>query len=117
MENYNEFQNIADILIEMKSFLNEDSNMVWSGFENAIDFMNELDKDINLIRKGDIETLKRIYINFAPTSTYQEISLSNGWGKEYLRLSSIFDKNYEIIVSKKSKSTSILVRIKSIFNI
>ena len=36
-------------------------------------------------------------MEFAPTSTYQEISLSNGWGNEFLKLADQFDKLYEKI--------------------
>jgi hypothetical protein len=42
--------------------------------------------------KVDNDILK---VEFAPTSTIQEIAMSNGWHDEYLKLSTKFDKEIE----------------------
>jgi len=34
---------------------------------------------------------------FAPTGPIQEVSLSSGWGQEFLELAERFDKEYEIV--------------------
>jgi hypothetical protein len=47
-----------------------------------------------------------VQTEFLPTSTYQEISISNGWGDNYIKLSSEFDKLYEKLIERKTAHNS-----------
>ena len=55
--------------------------------------------------KDQIERLERnekidthlLEVEFAVTSTLQEISMTNGWSKEYLKLAAEFDEEIEKI--------------------
>ena len=94
MKYYKEYQEIVKILEEIKSYINEDTDTTWAGFKDAKDFLIELNKDINLLKLCDYETLEKVNIEFLATSTYQELSLSNGWSDEYLILASKFDDLY-----------------------
>ena len=38
-----------------------------------------------------------IRVLFAPTGPIQEVSLSSGWGHEFIKLAERFDKEYEIV--------------------
>lgn len=57
-------------------------------------FLIELSKDIELLKLCDYETLEKVNIEFLATSTYQELSLSDGWSDEYLILAYKFDDLY-----------------------
>ena len=50
-----------------------------------------LKQDIEKIEYCDFNTLEKINTEFGPTSTYQEISISAGWGQEFLIIAEEFD--------------------------
>lgn len=56
------------------------------------------------LKKLSFVTLKlwKTEYGLSPTSTYQEISLSNGWEKEFLSLAKKSDKQYERIKGQKT---------------
>lgn len=89
-----DFQNIADILKQLKGFITQKTNTFWTGFESANAFLEELNRDIERIEACDFEALEKVMIEFAPTGTYQELSLSNGWSDDYIKLANKFDKLY-----------------------
>jgi len=94
---YNNFQKVKQILETIKSWTTDETDTVWAGYNNGKEFLIDLNTDIEKIRYCDFETLDKLNTEFAPTSTYQEISLSNGWGGEFLKLAEQFDKLYEKI--------------------
>lgn len=100
---YKDFQNIAGILIQIKSYISSDSDMVWAGYDNADQFIEELNKHIQYIQNCSFIVLSDIHVNFLPTCTYQEISISNGWSDEYINLSNKFDKIYTLLIQTKAK--------------
>lgn len=115
---YQEFQNIARILEWIRIYTPPTADTVWAGFDSAEEFLKELETDIENIRLCDNETLKKLNIEFIATSTYQELSLSNGWGNEYIGLSTEFDQCYTQITSKRLRSTkskTILSWLKELF--
>lgn len=109
MQNYNEYQEIVKILEKIKSYINDETDTIWAGFNNTEDLLIELNKDIELLKLCDYETLVKVNIDFLPTCTYQELSLSNGWSDEYLIMSEKFDKCYQIIKDKKQLSNIIFM--------
>ena len=99
---YTNFQKVRQILETIKGWTTEETDTVWAGYDNGNEFLIDLNKDIEKIKFCDFETLDKLNMKFAPTSTYQEISLSNGWAEEYIKLAEQFDKLYEKIKSKKT---------------
>ncbi len=98
---YAEFQKVRQILENIKAWTTDETDTVWAGYDNGKEFLVDLNADIEKIKFCDFETLEKLNMEFAPTSTYQEISLSNGWAGEYLKLAEQFDKIYEKIKSIK----------------
>jgi hypothetical protein len=73
-----------------------------AGYDSGKEFLCDLDVDIEKIKFCDFDTLEKLNMEFAPTSTYQEISLSNGWANEFLKLAEQFDNLYEKINNQKT---------------
>lgn len=99
---YADFQSVADILQDIKSKINSDTDTIWAGFDSVEIFLNELTQDIENIKLCNFTTLDKINIEFAVTSTYQKLSMSNGWGDYYLKLAERFDTVYEKIMKLKA---------------
>ena len=108
IEFYKDFQKVADVLKRIKTFITNDTDTVWAGFDNANKFLDELNQDIEKIENCDFLTLEKVYIEFLPTCTYQELSMSNGWRDKYLELSTEFDKIYEQMTERKTAHNSTL---------
>jgi len=94
---YANFQIIAEILQEIKNKINLDTDTIWAGFDSVNIFLKELNQDIENIMLCNFSTLDKVNIEFAVTSTYQELSMSNGWSDDYLKLAEKFDKTYKEI--------------------
>ena len=105
---YKDFQKVADILKRIKTFITNDTDTVWAGFDNADKFLDELNQNIEKIENCDFLTLEKVHIEFLPTCTYQELSMSNGWSDKYLELSTEFDKIYEQMTERKTAHNSTL---------
>lgn len=108
IEYYKDFQKVAAILKQIKVLISKDTDTVWAGFDNADKFLKELNKDIEKIENCDYQTLEKVHIEFLPTCTYQELSMSNGWSDKYLELSIDFDKIYERMTKRKTAHNSTL---------
>lgn len=103
---YANFQIVAEILQELKSKANINTDTIWAGFDSVDIFLKELSQDIENIKLCNFTTLDKVNIEFAVTSTYQELSISNGWGDDYLKLAEKFDKVYEEIMKPKIIETN-----------
>jgi len=103
---YKDFQKVADILGEIKLSIKTNTDTVCSRFDNAEHFLTDLNQDIANIRKCNFTILDKVHTEFLPTSTYQEISISNGWDDNYVKLSSDFDKLYERLTERKTAHNS-----------
>ena len=98
---YNDFQKVKSILETIKNWIIDDTDTVWAGYDNGKEFLVDLNTDIEKIKFCDFETLDKLNMEFAQASTYQEISLSNGWANEYLKLAEQFDNLYKRLKSKQ----------------
>ena len=96
---YCDFQNVRQILEHIKSWTTSETDTVWAGYDNGEDFLVDLNQDIEKIKFCDFATLDKLEMEFAPTSTYQEISLSNGWGDNFLKLAEDFDSLHKKITT------------------
>jgi hypothetical protein len=100
---YTDFQKVRQILEIIKSWTTDETDTVWAGYDNGKEFLIDLNADIEKMKFCDFETLDKLNMEFAPTSTYQEISLSNGWSEDFLKLAEQFDKLYEAIKKQTIK--------------
>lgn len=108
IECYKDFQKVAEILKQIKSLTNAGSDTAWSRFDSTELFLVDLNQDITNIENCNFSTLDKVHTEFLPTSTYQEISISNGWGDNYIKLSNDFDKLYIKLTERKTAHNSTL---------
>lgn len=92
---YNELTKDAiNILLRVKENNNDDSDFVWTSYDNVNEFYKDIDRYIIQLEKSDKEILDEIYNHFLPTATFQELAMANGWTIEYHKLAEKFDKIY-----------------------
>jgi DNA polymerase/3'-5' exonuclease PolX len=86
---------LITILREAKAFLAMDGNYFsWSSWRDQNQAISEIDSIITEFENGSVPDIGAL---FAPTCPIQEISLSSGWGHEFIELAERFDKEYEIV--------------------
>jgi len=86
-------QALIDVLEETKRFLSQDSNdYSWSSWNGPTDACEEIDRLIQQVREGKSGKPIEYQFLFAATGPIQEVSLSSGWGKQFLKLSRRADK-------------------------
>lgn len=102
---YNDFQKIREILEQIKGWITPETDTIWAGYDNADEFLVDLNADIEKIRFCDFSTLNNLVAEFAVSCTYQEIALSNGWSHHYLKLAEKFDGLHEKITSGYSTTS------------
>ncbi len=117
-----ELQQIITIVETVKSKITDDTDVVWSGYDNPGELREEIENDLKALKSGDLDKLETFKTHFLPTATFQEVSLSNGWGHELLLLAEEYDKLYEKL-KKKSHYNSmaipnkgVIARLKSWFS-
>ncbi|GIH04224.1 hypothetical protein Rhe02_22910 [Rhizocola hellebori] len=67
-----------------------DNDFTWASFRDTEAALSELDELAAKVRR-DGEVPFMLTVLFAPTGPIQEVSLSSGWGSEFLALASRFD--------------------------
>ena len=83
---------LVEVLRETRELLaRHDNNFLWSYWDSATDALREFDAFITQIESGDTSGRSDLKLLFAPTGSIQEVSLSSGWGQEFLALSARFD--------------------------
>src|SRR6266487_3254055 len=87
-------KDLIDIIEKVKRRITDNSDMVWTSYDNAKELRNELETYIEELQTGDLSCLEKLKTLFLPTATLQEHSISNGWTDEYMRLSENFDRLY-----------------------
>jgi hypothetical protein len=86
---------LITILREARVFLALDGNdFSWSSWRDQNQAISEIDSIITELENGSVPDIR---VLFAPTGPIQEISLSSGWGHEFIELAERFDKEYEIV--------------------
>jgi len=85
---------IIEVIKKVRLKINSNTDVIWSGFENATSLITQLDNDISNLSMGDYSSINTYDTYFLPTGDFQEISISNGWGEEYLELAKEFEKHY-----------------------
>jgi hypothetical protein len=89
-------QNLIDVLDEARSLLAEpDNDFAWSSWKAAGAACREIDRLVSLLASGSLPPRGELSVLFAPTGPIQEVSISSGWGDEFLRLAQRFDRAAE----------------------
>ena len=88
----NTIHDLAEVLRETRKLLaRPDNQFVWSHWNSAEDALREIDKFIAQVESGETTRRADLELLFAPTGSIQEVSISSGWGEEFLALSERFD--------------------------
>lgn len=86
-------QKLVEVLSETRQFLaRPDNDFAWSSWEDAGAALREIDGLIARIQSGDIPKRSDLDLLFLPTGPIQEVSVSSGWGQEFLDLAKHFDR-------------------------
>ena len=93
MENINNDEKVIIEILETvkKLILEPRTDISWSIFDSKDDLIIEIDTHIQKLKLRDFSKVKDLILLFAPTSDFQEISLSSGWSNDYLKISERFD--------------------------
>ena len=83
---------LIEVIKRVKEKITDDSDMVWTRYDNAEELRNELETYSEELRKGNTSCLNKLYLLFLPTASLQEHSISNNWTDDYLELSRIIDR-------------------------
>ncbi len=87
-----QYRNLARLLAEVRSIVTlPDTDVAWSRFSTVDDLLNYLEVCTARLTAQDTSVLHELELFFGPTGALQEISLSSGWGEEFLTLSNRFD--------------------------
>ncbi len=89
---FNDIQKIIGILTVIRNKINGQTEMLYTLWENPQEAIEEINDCIQKLQTGDIGVLKTINMLFAPTGSFQELSMQNGWSDEYLKMGEQFDK-------------------------
>lgn len=82
------FYDCIQVTIE-KIEASEDS--IWAGLSGQ-EVVMDLKFAVEKVKEGKEYDRGHISMLYAPTGSIQEIAIDNGWGEEFLRISSNFDK-------------------------
>jgi hypothetical protein len=89
---FQERRQLVDVLRETQAWLSREGNdFSWSSWSDAIRAHDEIDQLIQCVEGGRIPTPSELDFLFAPTGPIQEVSVSSGWGYEFLELANRFD--------------------------
>ena len=87
-----DFSALVAILTEARRLLARPGNdFCYSSWQDAPAALAELDLQIAIVEKGRLPRKLDLEILFGPTGPIQEVSLSSGWGQEFLDIAGRFD--------------------------
>lgn len=88
----NPCRTLADLLREARALLaRPGNNFDWSSWEDEETALREVDGLIAVLEAGRLPARLEVTVLFAPTGPIQEVSLSSGWGDEFVELADRFD--------------------------
>jgi hypothetical protein len=86
-------QDVIDILGQVIRLIESgEPDVTWSGYDTVDDVLLDLADHIDRLAKNDLSKRKELEILFAPTGALQELSISSGWGEQFLTLAERFDR-------------------------
>lgn len=84
---------LISILYEAQERLRDPNNdFSWSSWRNAEAALTEVNQFIVQLKQNKLTSLLRLQTLFAPTGPIQEVSLTSGWGEDFLLLAQRFDE-------------------------
>lgn len=84
---------LINILREARGFLQRgEGDYSWSSWEDESAALAELDEIIRNLLIGQAPPTSTLQVLFAPTGPMQEVSLSSGWGNEFVELADRLDQ-------------------------
>ena len=96
-----EIKEIIALLEVIRRYVSiENSDVTMSTFNTNKDVINNIDNHIARLSESDISNINELIVLFLPTSDFQEISISNAWSDEYLKIANRFDKLIKLIKMK-----------------
>ena len=94
-------KDIVDILENIKDYIQgKNTDVTWSSFESEEDVIVTNNNHILKLRNNEFSKIDELYLLFLPTSDLQEISISSGWGKEFLVIAEKFDNAIKDLMKK-----------------
>ncbi len=93
-------EKLVEIIEIIKGKIVPETDIVWTRYNSVAELEIDLEKLILGIRANDRETYSKLETLFGPTGSFQELSIDNGWGEEFIQLSISFDE--QIAHEKKS---------------
>jgi hypothetical protein len=83
---------LIQVLQDTRAFLMRPGNdFAWSSWEGPEQAISEIDGFIEELTAGRMPDRLAMGVLFAPTGQIQEVSVSSGWGDEFLHLAERFD--------------------------
>lgn len=68
-----------------------DNDFTWSWWDDTEGVLREIEPILTQLRSGSMPVSNSFTSLFLPTSGLQELSLSSGWGKEFIEIANEFD--------------------------
>ena len=86
--------NLIALIEKIKDLVNQPGTTtpLWIHYDSIEEVVGELERHILLLHKEDFSIIKELTLLFAPTSDLQELSISNGWGNQFLEIAEEFDE-------------------------
>ena len=104
------YQSLITVLREARAFLARPNNdFAWSSWEDAEAAFREIDWLISRIESGSLPQRLDLSVLFARTGPIQEVSVSSGWGQDFLRLADRFDA-----AAESAYGTGLLTRLRQL---
>jgi len=76
---------------------NSDCDTTWTRYESGSAIKRDLENTVKMFKNGETKALQDLKLHFAPTGTFQELAIDNGWSERYMELATAFD---ELIMKK-----------------
>jgi hypothetical protein len=90
----NDLEKLISVIKETRSYLAREGNdYSWSSWKDREQALAEIDSILAQLESGSVPDID---VLFAPTGPIQEVSLSSGWSREFLKLAERFDEAYGI---------------------
>src|SRR5262245_13763527 len=87
---------LVEVLREARALLAlPDNDFCWSSWRDSNAALATMDKHIAIIEAGSLPPSLDLAVLFGPTGPIQEVSLSSGWGTEFLAVARRFDAALE----------------------
>ncbi len=85
-------QPLIKVLCNAKVLLARPGNeFIWAPWENVTEALREIDIIIEILQSGRRFNKTHTNVLFGPTGPIQEVSVSSGWGAEFLVLAQWYD--------------------------